>query len=109
MLMLSRHVGESVLIGHELVVTISAMDAAQVRFDVVGRRLGGPLDGEPFTQSITLPNKAGELLELGESVRLEILNHTGEKLRVGVYHPRSLSVHRKEVWDAMEKSKKDGQ
>ena len=107
MLMLSRHAGESILIGRETVVTIAALDAANVTFDLRGRRLGGLMDGEPYERTVTLPNRAGSTLEIADNVRIEILNFSDPKLRVGVYHPKSLSVHRKEIWEEMERGRKN--
>lgn len=47
---------------------------------------------------LVLTRRKGESIILGDDVEVKILNLQGSQVKVGVQAPKSLSVHRKEVY-----------
>ncbi len=48
---------------------------------------------------IIMPRKKGESVVLGEDIVLTVIEIKGDKVRLGVEHPRNVSVHRLEVYE----------
>ena len=94
--MFERRADEWVMIGHDLAVGPTDIDAAAgtVRLVANGRRLGGPDDGEPFRQVIEA--SAGQTIELGPQVWLSVLAVVGGAVRLGVNAPKHLPVAARE-------------
>jgi carbon storage regulator len=44
---------------------------------------------------------------IGDEVEITIVDVRGDKVRLGITAPRSIAVHRREVWDKIQKEKKD--
>ncbi len=42
---------------------------------------------------------------IGDDVEIEIVDVQGDKVRLGITAPRSISVHRKEIYEAIQKEK----
>jgi len=42
---------------------------------------------------------------IGDNVEITIVDVRGDKVRLGIVAPREVSVHRKEVYDAIKKEK----
>ena len=51
---------------------------------------------------LVLTRRAGESLCIGDGVRITVLEVAGEKVRIGIDAPRSVSVVRSELVDAAE-------
>ncbi len=43
----------------------------------------------------------GERVVIGEDVVVEVLEISGSTVRIGIKAPRSVPVHREEIWDAV--------
>ena len=50
---------------------------------------------------IIMPRKKGERVVLGDDIVLTVIEIKGDKVRLGVEHPRHVSVHRQEVYEAI--------
>jgi carbon storage regulator len=54
---------------------------------------------------LVLSRKRHESILIGKDVIIEILEIRGDKVRLGITAPRETSVHRKEVYEAIQKAK----
>lgn len=50
---------------------------------------------------LVLTRKAEESLVIGDQIILTILAVEGDRVKIGIQAPREISIHRKEVWDAI--------
>lgn len=50
---------------------------------------------------LVLTRKTEESLVIGDQIILTILAIEGERVKIGIQAPREISIHRKEVWDAI--------
>jgi len=50
---------------------------------------------------LVLTRKAEESLVIGDQITLTILAVEGDRVKIGIQAPREISIHRKEVWDAI--------
>ena len=53
----------------------------------------------------TLSRKSGESIMIGEDIELTIADIRGNKVRLGITAPKSIPVHRKEVYEAIHREK----
>lgn len=56
---------------------------------------------------LVLSRKKDEVLIIGDHIRITVVEVRGDKVRLGIEAPKDVSVHRSEVYDAIQKSKKD--
>ena len=56
---------------------------------------------------LILSRKVGEKIKIGDDVTITLIEvHKGvEKVRVGIDAPKSVAVHRQEVWDTIQRDK----
>ena len=54
---------------------------------------------------LVLSRHVGEVLIIGDNVKIEIVDVRGDKVRLGITAPKDVSVHRREVWEAIQKGK----
>lgn len=54
---------------------------------------------------LILTRRIGEVLIVGDEVKITVLGVRGHQVRIGVDAPKHVSVHRKEIYDQV--SKKD--
>ena len=47
---------------------------------------------------LILTRRAGEKLVVGDDIVISVIEVRGDAVRIGIQAPRSLSVHREEVW-----------
>lgn len=47
---------------------------------------------------LVLTRRANQSIVIGDDVRVTVLEVRGDQVRIGIDAPRSLSVHREEVW-----------
>ena len=52
---------------------------------------------------LVLSRKEGEQLRIGDNIIVTILEIRGDKVAIGVEAPRTVSVHRQEVYEAIRK------
>ncbi|GAB4475369.1 MAG: hypothetical protein Kow0088_12150 [Anaerolineales bacterium] len=50
---------------------------------------------------LVLTRKAEESIVIGDQITLTILAIEGDRVKIGIQAPREISIHRKEVWDAI--------
>jgi carbon storage regulator len=60
---------------------------------------------------LVLSRKKDESIMIGDDVEITIVDVRGDKVRLGITAPRSISVHRREIYDAIqqEKNQKDSE
>ncbi len=54
---------------------------------------------------LVLSRKKDESIMIGDDIEITIVDVRGDKVRLGINAPRGISVHRKEVYDAIQKEK----
>lgn len=55
---------------------------------------------------LVLSRKKGESLFIGDNIEVKILGIEGEQVKIGIVAPRSVAVHRSEVYEAIQKQNK---
>ena len=50
---------------------------------------------------LVLSRRKGESIVIGGNVRVTVVNVTGSQVKLSIDAPRSISVHRNEIWDAI--------
>jgi carbon storage regulator len=50
---------------------------------------------------IVIPRKKGESVVFGDDIILTVIEIKGDKVRLGVEHPKEVTVHRREVYEAI--------
>ena len=58
---------------------------------------------------IVIPRKNGESVVIGDDIILTVIEVRGEKVRLGVEHPKGVRDHRWEVYQPILNKKKVGQ
>jgi carbon storage regulator len=53
---------------------------------------------------LILTRRIGEVLIIGDEVKLTVLGVRGNQVRIGVDAPRSVAVHRKEIYDQVQEN-----
>jgi len=54
---------------------------------------------------LVLSRQKDESIMIGDDVEIVIVDVRGDKVRLGINAPRSISVHRKEVYEAIQREK----
>lgn len=88
MLNLTRKVGESVMIGDDIEVTVSSITRNATAITITG---------VPHTKRTTL--MPGKLFHLREGVGVVLRKSRRGEVRLGFVAPKTLPVHRREVYD----------
>jgi carbon storage regulator len=57
---------------------------------------------------LVLTRRANESIVIGDEIVVTILEVRGDQVRVGIEAPRSVSVHRQEVFDALHEGEPPG-
>ena len=58
---------------------------------------------------LVLSRKQYEAIVIGKDVVIEVVEIRGDKVRLGIEAPREVPVHRKEVFEAIQKSQNSSQ
>jgi len=53
---------------------------------------------------LVLSRKTGECIMIRDDIVVTVIEVRGDKVRLGIEAPRSVSVHRREVYDAIKRS-----
>ena len=56
---------------------------------------------------LVLSRQKDESIMVGDDVEIIIIDVHGDKVRLGITAPKSIAVHRREVYDAIQKEKED--
>jgi carbon storage regulator len=57
---------------------------------------------------LVLSRKKNESIVINNDIRIVVVEIRGDKVRLGVEAPREVPVHRREVYDAIQRSKETG-
>ena len=58
---------------------------------------------------LVLSRQKDESIIIGDDIEITIVDVRGDKVRLGINAPREISVHRKEVYDAIQREKAQNQ
>ncbi|MEK5483888.1 MULTISPECIES: carbon storage regulator CsrA [unclassified Viridibacillus] len=56
---------------------------------------------------LVLTRKTGESIMIGDQVELKVLSVDGDQVKLGVIAPKSVKVHRSEVYQAIQEQNKE--
>jgi sRNA-binding carbon storage regulator CsrA len=107
MTIISRQVDQWVVIGSDLLVGPTDIDAKTVRLLAKGHWIGGPQDGEVFQAAHELSK--GQSVQLGPMIVVTVVDILGQRVRLGVLAPAHLSVGRKEEVEQQRKGAAGGE
>lgn len=54
---------------------------------------------------LLLTRKANEQIIIGDNICITVLETRGGQVKIGIEAPRTISVHRKEIWDRIQAEK----
>jgi len=57
---------------------------------------------------LVLSRQKDESIVIGDDIVITIVDVRGDKVRLGINAPREISVHRQEIYDAIQREKQDG-
>ena len=57
---------------------------------------------------LVLSRQKNESIMIGDDVEITIVDVRGDKVRLGITAPKSVSVHRREIFDAIQREKAAG-
>jgi carbon storage regulator len=57
---------------------------------------------------LVLSRNKDESIMINDDIEITIVDIRGDKVRLGIAAPKGVTVHRKEVWEAIQKEKKQG-
>jgi carbon storage regulator len=60
-----------------------------------------PLTQEGAIQMLVLSRQRDETIMIGDNIEVTVVDIRGDKVRLGINAPKEISVHRKEVYDAI--------
>lgn len=52
---------------------------------------------------LVLSRMSGEEIVIGDNIVIQVVEIRGNKVRLGITAPKEVKVHRKEVWDKIQK------
>ena len=55
---------------------------------------------------LVLSRKKDEVIVVGDDIEITLVDIRGDQVKIGVSAPRSVSIHRKEIYDAIQKENK---
>ena len=58
---------------------------------------------------LVLSRKRDESIMIGDDVEIIIVDVRGDKVRLGITAPKNIPVHRREIYDAIQREKKESQ
>ncbi len=53
---------------------------------------------------LVLSRQSDETIVIGDNIRVTIVEVRGDKVRIGIDAPRDVTVHRQEIYDAIQKN-----
>ncbi len=57
---------------------------------------------------LVLSRQKNESIMVGDDVEIVIVDVRGDKVRLGITAPKKISVHRKEIYEAIQREKAEG-
>jgi len=103
MLVISREINESLMIGHDLEVEVVKIRGSSANLRVTRRLVGGRISEDLFSDWL----QKDRPLDLGNGICCAVVDIRSNptKVRLGIEAPREISVHRKEVYDAIRRTR----
>ena len=105
-MVISRSCGESIMISDDLLLTVQKLRGGRVLISVSPPAMGGRLSFPEETHHRWLD--ADEVVTLREGVTCSHFGTRNEIARLGLTVPEGVSVHRKEVYDAIKEVRGSG-
>ena len=56
---------------------------------------------------LVLSRKKGESLMIGDNIEIKVLGIEGDQVKIGIVAPRSVIVHRSEIYEAIQAQNKE--
>ena len=53
--------------------------------------------------ALVLTRLKDEIVMIGDDIEVQIVDIRGDKVRLGIKAPKSVAVHRKEIWEAIQR------
>src|SRR5688572_15771644 len=96
MLILSREVNESIIIGRDLAIQVVGLTEDKVKLRALRLLIGSGMTEELLVTELS----RDEHIELGDGIRCDIVDIRApiHKVRLGISAPKEMSIHRTEVW-----------
>ena len=66
-----------------------------------GSGLSHPTTLQGGSAVIVIPRKKGESVVINDDIILTVIEIRGDKVRLGIEHPKGATVHRREVYEAI--------
>ena len=96
MLVISRDVGQAIRVGDDIEVLVTAIDQRTIELVVTRLEVKGRL-----TTELTHRLARDEQIDLSDECTCAVMDIRPPKVRLGITAPKTMSVHRKEVWEAI--------
>jgi len=65
----------------------------------------GPMGPGDITTMLILTRRIGETLNVGDDVQVTVLGIHGKQVRIGVEAPKSIPVHREEIYKRIQRER----
>ncbi len=99
MLVLSRKLNEKIVIGDDLWITVTKIDAKESA--KAENTVTLQIDGPGAVSWSALPRKKDEAIQLGVGITFHVVDIALGHVRLGIDAPREVTIHRKELYDAI--------
>ena len=76
---------------------------------IIAERHGWPTSTNKEIDMLVLSRQKDESIIIGDDIEITIVDVRGDKVRLGINAPREISVHRKEVYEAIQREKAQNQ
>jgi len=64
--------------------------------------------GEREEKMLVLSRKPSEIIKIGNDIEITVVDIRDGKVRIGISAPPNISVHRKEIYDAIQRKRMEG-
>ena len=59
------------------------------------------------SKMLVLQRTLEESIMIGDDIEIKIVDVRGDRVRLGITAPANVSIHRKEIWEAIQRQKKE--
>lgn len=56
---------------------------------------------------LVLSRKKGESIRIGDEIEVKVLSVDGDQIKIGIVAPKTVKVHRSEIFEAIQKQNKE--
>ncbi|WP_096437065.1 carbon storage regulator CsrA [Alteribacter populi] len=56
---------------------------------------------------LVLTRKRNETIKIGDDIEVKILDIDGDQIKIGIEAPRNVDIHRKEIYDTIQKENEE--